>query len=253
MKVSIITVSYNCEATIEDTLLSVVSQDYPHMEHIVVDGASTDRTVEIIQKYQGVLYRYISEPDRGIYHAMNKGIRCATGDIVGILNGDDMYADNSCISAVVKEFEEKKVGAVCGDLVYVRPGSLNRPVRFYSSHGFRPHMFAYGMMPPHPAFFVLSRYYETCGLYSEEYKIAADFELLLRFLKIHGISYSCLARTLVKMRTGGVSTRNLKSNWILNREILKACRQNNVSTNMIAIYSKYAKKIFQLFQRRSRG
>lgn len=249
MKVSIITVSYNCEATIEDTILSVASQDYSNIEHIVIDGASTDKTFEIIKKHRFLLGTVISEPDNGIYEAMNKGIRCATGDIVGILNADDIYYDPTCISAVVREFEEKKVGAVCGNLIYVKPGNLNKPVRFYSSKGFRPSMFAYGMMPAHPAFFVLHKYYKAHGLYEEDYKIAADFELLLRFLKIHRIYYSCLSKTLIKMRTGGVSTRNLKGNWVLNKEILKACRANNVRTNMVSIYLKYVVKIFQLFQR----
>jgi glycosyltransferase involved in cell wall biosynthesis len=251
MKVSIITVSYNCETTIEDTILSVAAQDYSRMEHIVIDGGSTDKTMEVVEKHGTLINQYISEPDNGIYDAMNKGIKLATGDVVGILNADDIYFDNSCISEVVNGFEEKGVSAICGNLVYVSPDNLNKVVRFYSSEGFLPNMFAFGMMPAHPTFFVLRNCYESFGLYKEDYKIAADFELLLRLLKIHRISYHCIPRTLVKMRRGGVSTRNIKSNWVLNKEILKACRENNIDTNMLKILSKYFTKLFQLIQRPS--
>lgn len=251
MKVSIITVSYNCEATIEDTILSVAAQDYYDKEHIVIDGGSTDKTMEIVEKHGAIIQHYISEPDNGIYDAMNKGIKLATGDAIGILNADDIYFDSTCISEVVNAFTEKKVCAICGNLVYVAPNNLNKTVRFYSSKGFQPNMFAFGMMPAHPAFFVLRNCYESFGLYKEDYRIAADFELLLRFLKIHGISYHCIPRTLVKMRTGGVSTRNIKSNWILNKEILKACKENKINTNMVKILLKYFIKLPQLFQRPS--
>lgn len=248
MKVSIITVSYNCETTIEDTILSVASQDYSSIEHIVIDGGSTDKTMDIVKKHGTIIQYYISEPDNGIYDAMNKGIKLATGDVIGILNADDIYFDRSCISEVVYAFEEKGVSAICGNLVYVAPDNLNKTVRFYSSRGFQPNMFAFGMMPAHPAFFVLRKCYLNFGLYKADYRIAADFELLLRFLKIHGISYHCISKILVKMRTGGVSTRNIKSNWILNKEILKACKENNIDTNMIKIFSKYFSKLRQLFQ-----
>jgi glycosyltransferase involved in cell wall biosynthesis len=251
MKVSIITVSYNCETTIEDTILSVANQDYSNKEHIVIDGGSNDKTMEFVEKHGDIIQQYISEPDNGIYDAMNKGIRLATGDVIGILNADDIYFDSTCISKVVNAFEEKGVCAICGNLVYVSPDNLNKVVRFYSSEGFHPNMFKFGMMPAHPAFFVLWKCYESFGFYKENYRIAADFELLLRFLKIHGISYHCISKTLVKMRTGGVSTRNIKSNWILNKEILKACRENNIDTNMVKILSKYFIKLPQLFKRYS--
>lgn len=249
MKVSIITVTYNCESTIEDTILSVQNQDYPDTEHIIIDGASTDRTMEVIAKHQAKIKYYISEPDGGPYQAMNKGIKCATGDIVGILNGDDIYFDHTCISTVVDAFLEKGVDAVCGNLVYVSPQNLNKVVRFYNSEGFKLHLFSFGMMPAHPASFISRQCYEKYGGYRETYKIAADFELLLRFLNVHRVAYCCLSKTLVKMRTGGISTQNLKSNWILNKEILKACKENNIRTNIFKIFSKYFIKIFQLVQR----
>jgi glycosyltransferase involved in cell wall biosynthesis len=249
VKVSIITVCRNCETTIGDTIRSVAAQDYPEKEHIIIDGASTDRTMDIVRSYAPLLSRVVSEPDRGIYDAMNKGIEMATGDIVGILNADDIYHDNGCLTAVMDEFERTGAAAVCGSLVYVTPVDLDTVVRVYPAGGFAPWMFAFGMMPPHPGFFVRRHCYERLGLYRTDYTIAADFELLLRFLKTAGISYTCLTRTLVKMRTGGVSTRDLKSTWCLNREILRACRDNQVTTTMVHVLAKYIVKVFQLFLR----
>jgi len=250
MKVSIITVTFNCRQTIQDTITSVADQDYPFIEHIVIDGASTDGTQDIIeQNGSSKIRHFISEPDSGIYNAMNKGIKLASGSIVGILNGDDIFYDKACISAVVEEFKNKKVEAVYGNLVYVSSENLNAIVRYYNSEGFTPKMFAYGHMPAHPAFFVDRDCYEKYGLFKEDYVIASDFELLLRFLGTHKISHSCLPKVLVKMRTGGVSTRDFKSNWILNKEVVRACRENNVNTNMIKVFSKYIFKVFQLVNR----
>jgi glycosyltransferase involved in cell wall biosynthesis len=248
-KVSIITVVYNGGKTIEDTILSVDSQDYPFREHIVIDGASTDNTLSVIKKHRSRITHFVSEPDNGIYDAMNKGIKLATGDIIGILNADDIYYATNCISSVVHEFKSKRVEAVCGDLVYVLPDNLDKIVRYYSSEGFHPDKFAYGIMPAHPAFFVDRHCYEKYGLFKTDYMIAADFELLARFLRTNRVKYYCLPQVLVKMRTGGISTKNLKSNWILNREIVRACRENNIKTNILKIYSKYIFKALQFIKR----
>ncbi len=245
-KISIITVSYNCEDTIEDTILSVASQDFPRIEHIIIDGNSTDSTLSIIEKHKSKLAYYVSEPDQGIYDAMNKGLLQTKGDIVGILNADDIYYDKNCIATVIDEFYDKKVEAVCGDLVYVAPDNMDKIVRHYRSKGFTTDRFAFGIMPPHPAFFVARHCYEKYGLFKIDYMIAADFELLARFLSTHHVKYSCLPETLVKMRTGGVSTKNLKSNLILNKEILRACKENNIQTNFMKVYSKYFYKFMQL-------
>ncbi len=254
MKVSIITVTYNCSKTIQDTLTSVANQNYPFIEHIVIDGASTDRTQKIIEQNRSKVRHFVSEPDDGIYNAMNKGIKLSSGSIVGILNGDDIFYDDGCVSAVVEAFKKKKVAAVYGNLVYVAPENMNTILRYYNSERFTPKMFAYGHMPAHPAFFVHRDCYEKYGLFKEDYAIASDFELLLRFLGTHKISHCCLPKVLVKMRMGGASTRNLKSNWILNKEILRACRENNVQTNVIKVFSKYIFKVFQLINRpRKRG
>jgi glycosyltransferase involved in cell wall biosynthesis len=248
-KVSIITVVYNGEKTIEDTILSVDSQDYPNREHIVIDGASTDKTLAIIHEHRSCITQVVSEPDQGIYDAMNKGISLATGGIIGILNADDIYYSPHCIRLVVDAFVAQGVDAVCGDLVYVLPDNLDKIIRYYSSSGFHPDRFAYGIMPAHPAFFVKRSCYEKWGLFKTDYMIAADFELLARFLRTCQVPYTCLPRVLVKMRTGGVSTRSFKSNWILNREIVRACKENHIRTNIFKVYSKYIFKVLQFIKR----
>lgn len=249
MKVSIITVVYNGGDTIEASILSVASQSFSAIEHIVVDGASTDDTMSVVQKHRDKIKCVISEPDKGLYDAMNKGIRCAEGDIIGILNADDVYCDEGCIDSVVKEFTKNDVDVVYGNLVYVSSGDLRKVVRYYNSESFAIEKFAYGMMPAHPTFFVYKKYYEKYGFYKTDYRIAADFELVVRFLSTYNASYTCLPKVLIKMRMGGVSTKGFKSNWILNMEILRACRENMIKTNLIKIWSKYFIKLFQLVQR----
>jgi glycosyltransferase involved in cell wall biosynthesis len=249
MKVSIITVVYNGSQTITDAIHSVLSQDYSDIEYIIIDGASTDGTVSLIESYQNRITKFISEPDRGIYDAMNKGIKLATGDIIGILNSDDFYASNTIISTVVQRFKQTKADSVFGDLVFVASDNLDKVVRYYSSAKFHPGQFAYGWMPAHPTFFVKRSAYERYGLFKTDYKIAADYELLTRFLAKHKLSYSYIPKVMVKMRTGGVSTTNLKSNWILNREIVRGCAENDIQTNMPKVLSKYFTKVFQLVYR----
>ena len=249
MKVSIITVVFNGEKTIEDTILSVFNQSYPDIEYIIIDGASTDNTLAIVEMHRDKIDCIVSEPDNGIYDAMNKGIRYASGDIIGILNADDVYYDNNCVGAVVAEFKKRKVDAVYGNLIYVFPDKLEKIFRFYNSESFKIKHFAYGMMPAHPTFFVYKKYYEKYGLYKTDYLIAADYELLVRFLSSHRLSSYCLPKILVKMRKGGASTKNLKSNWILNMEILRACKENMIRTNPVKVWSKYFIKFWQLVQK----
>lgn len=248
MKISIITTTYNSAKTIEDTLKSVVRQDYFNIEHIIIDGGSLDETLKIVAQYPSVS-KVISEPDKGIYDAMNKGLKLASGDIIGILNSDDFFASNNIISNIVQTFTQNKVDCVFGDVDFVRPDNLNKVVRHYSSAYFYPALFAYGFMPAHPSFFVYKRIYEQYGYFKTDYKIAADYELLIRFLYSKKISYQYIPLTVVKMRTGGASNRNLKSNLLLNQETMRASRENNISTNYLKIYSKYFIKIFQLLKR----
>lgn len=246
MKISIITATYNSEATIRDTLESVNAQTYPHIEHIIVDGNSKDNTLEIVKKYGKRVSLIISEPDKGIYDAMNKGIKAATGDVIGILNSDDFFTSDNVISAIVFAFENNDIDAVYGDVHYVNPENLNKCVRYYSSAVFKPSLFKFGLMPAHPSFYVKRSCYEKYGLYSLDYKIASDFDLLIRFLYTHKIKYRYLKKDFVTMRTGGASTKNLNSRMLLNKEDLKACRKYGIATNIFMIMFKYLYKIFEL-------
>ena len=244
-----ITPVYNGSATIADCLTSISLQTH-HCEHIVIDGASTDGTLELIRKFPHVA-RLISEPDKGIYDAMNKGIIEARSDVVGILNADDVYIDEHVIAKVATAFDVLPIDALFADLVFVKPDNLNKVVRYYSGNKFTLSKFASGWMPPHPTFFVRRECYEKYGLFKTDYTIAADFELLARFLVKHRINCHYLPETIVKMRTGGVSTRSLKSNMILNREMLRACAENGIATNIVRVYSKYFTKWMQLITRPS--
>lgn len=244
MRVSIITVTYNSAATLKDTLESVNRQDYPNIEHILVDGASRDETVNIIKSYPHVA-KWVSEKDKGLYDAINKGITMATGDVVGILNSDDFFPSDNIVSLIVKTFEENKVDAVYGDIAFVKPERLDKIVRLYSSKKFTPRKFGYGYMPAHPSFYVRKSCYDNLGLYQFDYKIAADYELLMRFIYRHGISYAYIPEILVYMRTGGVSNKNILSRYTLNKEIIKACKANGVNTNMAILSFKYVNKIFE--------
>ena len=248
MKVSIITVVRNNKDTIRDAINSVLSQTYKDIEYIIVDGASTDGTIEIIQSYGDKIAEFISEPDKGLYDAMNKGINLATGDIVGILNSDDFYIDEYVIEKVAKEFEEKDVDSVFADLVYVKPGNLEKVVRHYDSSYFNPSRFAYGWMPAHPTFFVKKWAYEKYGAYRTDLKISADFDILIRFLYTHKVTYSYIQDVLVKMRTGGISSNGFKSTLQIVFEQLQVCKQNSIDTNIFKIMSKYPKKILELIK-----
>ena len=249
MKVSVITVSYNARATLPDALMSIQNQSYDNIEHILIDGASSDGTMEFVVNQSGKIAKFISEPDNGIYDAMNKGIMAASGDIVGFLNADDMYYDQNCLSIVINEFRTKNVDSVFADLVYVLSKNLNKVVRYYCSAGFSKHKFSRGLMPAHPTFFAKRKCYERYGCFKTDYKIAADYELLARFLYKYNITYSYIPKVLVKMRKGGASTKNLKSNWILNKEIIRACSENGIKTNLLKIYLKYFTKFFQLINK----
>jgi len=254
MKISLITVSYNSSTTIEDTFNSVLSQTYPDVEYIVVDGNSTDNTINIIKEYESRFdgkMRWISEPDNGLYDAINKGIQMATGDIVGIIHSDDFYAHNTVLEQVAETFKkDTNIQTVFGDVRFVNPDDLNKTVRYYSSKKFTPKRFRFGFMPAHPTFFTYKSNYEKVGYYETNYKIAADFELLLRFLYIHKLPYRYLPLDMIIMRTGGLSTKSYKSNILLNKEIVKACKRNGVYTNLFLVYLKYFVKIFELINRR---
>lgn len=247
MKISILTVTFNSAATLQSTFDSICTQHYSDIEYIVVDGNSTDGTRHLIQTNENIIDKSISEPDKGIYDAMNKAIKLATGDVVGILNSDDFYADEMILSKVAEAFENDSVDAVFGDLEFVDPNNLSKVVRTYSSAHWNPKKFAWGFMPAHPTFFVRRKYYEKFGSFKTDYKIAADYELLIRFLLVHQLKYKYLPLKMVVMRKGGVSSSGWKSNFILNNEIMRACRDNGIYTNSLMVYSKYFRKLFELF------
>ena len=247
MKVSLITGSFNSVSTISDTIESISSQDYLDIEYIIIDGNSKDGTVEVIKSHNQKITKWISEPDSGIYDAMNKGIAMATGEVIGILNSDDFYSNNQIISQVAKAFEDEKVDAVFGDLVFVDPMNLTKIVRKYSSKKWNPKKLAWGFMPAHPTFFVRRKYYESLGVFKTDYKISADYELLIRFLLVHKLNYRYLPLNMVIMRKGGASSKGLMSNVILYREIVRGCRENGIYTNSFMVYSKYFTKLSELF------
>lgn len=205
MKVSIITAVLNNRKFIESCINSVQSQTYPNIEHIIIDGGSTDGTLDIIQKYNNKIAKYITEKDNGIYDAMNKGIKTATGDIIGILNSDDMYYNRKVLETVIRTFAEENASSCYGDLVYVEKGNPEKVARYWKSGEFYKERFKKGWMPPHPTFFVRKVIYEKYGLLNLDFPLAADYEIMLRFLYRHEISTSYIPQVLVRMRVGGTS------------------------------------------------
>ena len=249
MKVSIVTATYNSAATIQQCIASMQQQDFADIEHIIVDGASKDDTLQII-KDSGHRGPLISEPDKGIYDAMNKGIKLATGDIVGILNSDDFFYNEKVISTIAAYFTEHDVEAIVADIIFIRKENEDKVHRHYSGKKWRPSKFAWGYMPPHPSFFVKRHLFEELGFYKTDYQIAADYELLIRYLLVHKIRWSYLPMVTTKMLPGGASTKNLNSIITLNREIARACKENGVYTNYGMIYSKYFFKPFEFLGKR---
>lgn len=249
MKCSLVTVAYNSSHTIVDTIKSILNQTYQNIEYIIVDGKSSDNTLEIIKSYEPMFkgrMKWISEPDKGLYDAMNKGIRMATGEIVGIINSDDFYHRNDVIEKIAKAFEDKTIQATYADVRFVHPSNLDKTVRYYSSRNFTPKRFRFGFMPPHPSFFTYKSNFDKYGYYKTDYKIAADYELLIRFLYKNKLQYKYLPLDIMKMRTGGASTASIKSNFVLNKEIVRACKENGIYTNMAILLLKYFVKIWEL-------
>ena len=247
MKVSIITVCYNSAKTLEQTIESVLAQDYPQIEYIVIDGNSQDGTQEIIQKYQSSIAKTLSEPDRGMYDAMNKGIAMATGDVIGILNSDDVYMNNHVVSDLMAKMQEAQADVVFADLILVDERHLERILRYYDSGQFDPSRFRYGWMPAHPTVFVKKRIYDEVGLFKTDYQIAADYEMLIRILAVKKAPYAYLPKPVVRMRSGGASTSGLSRNWILNTEIVRACKENGIYSNMVMLLLKIPAKLWGRF------
>jgi glycosyltransferase involved in cell wall biosynthesis len=244
VKVSIITATYNSAATVKDTLLSVQNQTYGDIEHLVVDGCSNDDTLNIVKEFAHVS-KMVSERDKGIYDAMNKGISLAKGDIIGILNSDDFYSDEHVIADVVKHFQENNCDALYADLVYIDPVRKEKIIRKWRSGPFKRANFLKGWMPPHPTFFVKKEVYEKLGVFDLRLKSAADYELLLRFLYKNKITTSYLPRVLVYMRSGGTSNRNIRNRIRAHMEDYRAWSFNGIKPKWYTIVMKPVRKVLQ--------
>jgi len=246
MKVSIITVVYNNRKYISGAIESVLSQIYTDIEYIIVDGGSTDGTIEVTNSYKSNISKFISEPDNGIYDAMNKGIKLATGDIVGFLNSDDFYPNERVISEVVNTFENNDIACLYGDLIYVNANNINKIVRYWKSQSYKNGLFKKGWHPPHPTFFVKKEIYEKYGYFNVNYKIAGDYEIMLRFLESCNISTFYIPQVLVKMRVGGKSNKNIKNIIKANIECYKAWKENGLKISPFFIIKKPLSKLSQL-------
>lgn len=249
MKISIITVCYNSESFIRSAIDSVLSQSYLDIEYIVIDGGSKDGTINIVRSYREKIFTLVSEPDTGIYDAMNKGLALATGEVIGMLNSDDFYPDQNVITQVVKTFgANPNAHMVLGNVDFVKPGNLDRVVRIYSSFNFSSWKMRFGFMPAHPSAFIKRSAYEKVGNYKLGYKIGADFEWFVRAFMVEKLSYVKINKALVRMRLGGISTSGLRSNWIISNDMTRALRENSIYSNMILVLIrlpiKYIKRFF---------
>ena len=248
LKVSIITVCYNSAETIIETITSVASQRYKNREHIIVDGASKDKTIDIVKHAPSVTC-YISEPDKGIYDGMNKGIKRATGDIIGLLNADDLYADDTVLAQVAAAFQDATVQACYADLVYVDKEDTSRVIRYWKSRPFCTGLFKKGWMPAHPTFFVRRDVYEQWGDFNLNFPRQADFELTMRFLEIHQIKSVYIPKIWVRMRTGGASNNSIKGIFKGNLEAYRACKLHHLAVGPFFIARKILSRIPQFFSR----
>ncbi len=249
MKVSIITIAYNAAETIEETIRSVISQDYPDVEYIVIDGASQDRTLEIAEKFRSEIHKIISEPDEGIYDAMNKGLRCATGDLIGILNADDVYANNKVISRVVERIKRDKTDACYADLEYVSRENSEKVIRYWKSDAYSKTSFLKGWMPPHPTFFLTREMYFKYGVYRTTLRSSADYELMLRMLYKFEIKASYLPEVTVRMKVGGQSNVSVRNRLKANKEDRLAWKLNGLKPEALTFMMKPLRKITQFFRR----
>ncbi|MHA3842300.1 glycosyltransferase family 2 protein [Sphingomonas aestuarii] len=247
MKISVITVAFNAALTIADTVRSVQSQTFDNVEHIIIDGLSSDGTQSVVERMSDKSTVFVSEPDRGLYDAMNKGIDLASGDVIGILNADDFFADAASLAKVADHFMRYgDVEAVLGDVAFVN--DQLRPVRRYNSARFTPERARWGWMPAHPGMYVTHKAYDRVGRYRTDMKIAADFDFVLRALTCARLPFAHLPEVLVHMRLGGASTENWRSRLIINREVVKACRDNGVYSNLAMVMSKYPMKAMEFFR-----
>jgi glycosyltransferase involved in cell wall biosynthesis len=245
MTVSIITVVYNGADTIAEAIESVMGQTYPNIEYIIIDGASTDGTQAIIARYADRIARYVSEPDAGLYDAMNKGLKLATGEVTGILNADDLYRHPDVVSRAVAALQTHNADAVYGNLVYAERANPEQVTRYWRAGRYRPGAFLHGWMPPHPTFFVRTALYRQYGYFSTELRSAADYELMLRLIHKHRIRLTYLNEVMVVMRTGGISNSSVKNRLRANREDRMAWQMNQLRPRWYTLWVKPLRKLTQ--------
>lgn len=249
MKVTIITATYNSSGTIKDTLESVANQTYKDIEHIIIDGLSSDETLEIIKEYPHVA-RVFSEKDKGIYDAMNKGISLATGDIIGILNSDDIFASDDILENIESIFgKNDSIDAVYGNISYFRTEEPDKIVRYWKSKPYYETFFDDGNVPPHPSLFVRKKVYDEIGTYYPKFKICSDYEFMLKMFKIYNYKNYFIDTTFVRMRMGGTSTQGLKSYLITTKELKEAWNKNNLQYPFKLYFIRPLKKILQLIKK----
>lgn len=251
MKISIITATYNSAATIRDTIESVLRQTYTDYEYIIKDGGSKDDTLNICKEYESRFegrIKIISAPDKGIYDAMNVGIEAATGDVVGLLNSDDFYTSDDVLQTIVDAFLKNDIDATYGDIHFVKEGALDKQVRYYSSAHFKRKYMRLGFMPAHPSFYCKKACYEKYGYFDTSYKIAADFENLLRLIFKGRIKTKYIKKDFVTMRTGGASTAGLNSRITIMKEHLHGFKKNGIYSNAFLLSLRYFYKIYELMR-----
>ncbi len=251
MKVSLITIAYNSAETIEDTIKSIVAQDYFNIEYIIIDGGSTDNTLSIVDKFKDSIAIIISEPDKGIYDAMNKGVQNATGDIIGILNSDDIYANNKVVSRIVEAIGDQD--SIYADLVYVNRDNTDKVNRYWKSGTYKKGIFKKGWMPPHPTFFIKKSCYDQYGIYNLRLRSSADYELMLRMLHKHNISVVYLPEVITKMRVGGQSNVTLLNRIKANKEDKLAWSINDLTPGPLTLIMKPVRKISQFLKKGNKG
>lgn len=249
MKISIITVCYNAEAHIDETLRSVVMQDHRDIEHIVVDGGSTDGTMAKVQRYREVLAQVVSDQDKGVYDAMNKGLRLATGEVVAFVNAGDMIARRDVLTAMAKEFALDNADVIYGDALMVDPEDITKVKRFWKGGDYDRENFRKGWMPPHLGTYIRRSAYQRLGLFREDLKVSADYELMFRFLYKHRLRARYVPRVLVRFRLGGVSNRSIAHVWRANLEVFKAWKLNGEQVSPLIVVRKPISKLWQYFKR----
>jgi len=246
IRVSVITAVFNGESSIASTLSSVAAQDYPAIEHILIDGCSSDSTVDRIKQFAGPHAEFISETDTGVYDAFNKGLRRARGDVIAYLNSGDTYTSVRVVSQMVEALSAKGVGAAFADVLIVDRYNMDRVIRRYSSKRFSPAVMAYGIMPAHPSLFLRREIYRGVGEYSTDFRIAGDFELCLRVFVTHDTSYVYLNEAIVRMPDGGLSNRGWRSKFLITQEMRKACHMNGVRSNFAKLCLRFPLKVLEL-------